>query len=227
LVGVAPAMWRAPDAVDVVFHPHLAEFHRRDGDLAIRLEVVVAPADDIEVRHVTIINDGDQVRRLMITTCGEVVLAGGGPRTPPAFSKLCSQRIHPATEDCSSGASLGSPDERLPVAHRFVPDDPNVRFHGIETDRPRLLARRMRSPVGRSIGPTSSASRSIHPGCRYGRHQPSASVHLPSSPPCPDPRIRARTGRALSDDERRRLGDGGGRPRRSRTSGWHRARSDD
>ena len=31
------------DAVDVVFYPHLAEFHRRDGDLAIRMEIVVAP----------------------------------------------------------------------------------------------------------------------------------------------------------------------------------------
>jgi cyclic beta-1,2-glucan synthetase len=152
----------APDAVDVVFYPHLAEFHRRDGDLAIRVEVVVAPADDIEIRHVTIINDGDQVRRLMITTCGEVVLAKAADHERhPAFSKLfVHSEFIPSLDGLLFLRQPRSPNERTPVLlHRFVSDDPNVRFHGIETDRAAFVGRgrTYRDPVGAvRSGPTSS-----------------------------------------------------------------------
>ena len=40
-----------PESAHVVFHPHLAEFNRRDDGIAVRLEVGVAPGDDIEVRR--------------------------------------------------------------------------------------------------------------------------------------------------------------------------------
>ena len=152
----------APDAVDVVFYPHLAEFHRRDGDLAIRVEVVVAPADDIEIRHVTIINDGDQTKRLMIATCGEVTLAKAGDHERHlAFSKLF---VHSEYIAQLNGILFTrrprSPDERSPVLlHRFVSDDPNVHFQGFETDRAAFLGRgrTYRDPLGAvRSGPTSS-----------------------------------------------------------------------
>ena len=176
----------APDAVDVVFYPHLAEFHRRDGDLAIRVEVVVAPADDIEIRHVTIINDGDQVRRLMITTCGEVVLAKAADHERhPAFSKLfVHSEFIPQLDGLLFLRQPRSPDERPPVLlHRFVSDDPNVRFRGIETDRAAFVGRgrTYRDPVGAvRSGPTSSGF-TLDPILALQLSadiEPSASVHL-------------------------------------------------
>ncbi len=152
----------APDAGEVVFYPHLAEFHRRDGDLAIRVEVVVAPADDIEIRHVTIINDGDRARRLMITTCGEAVLARAvDHERHPAFSKLFVHSEYiPALDGLLFLRQPRSPDERPPVLlHRLVSDDPHVRFHGTETDRAAFVGRgrTCRDPIGAvRSSPTSS-----------------------------------------------------------------------
>jgi len=143
----------ASDAVDVTFSPHLAEFHRRDGELAIRVEVAVAPADDIEVRYVTVINDGEQVRRLLLTTCGEVVLARTADHERhPAFSRLF---VHSESVPLLNGLLFTrqprSPAERPPAfLHRFISDDPNVRFHGVETDRAAFVGRgrTYRDPIG-------------------------------------------------------------------------------
>jgi len=142
-----------PDAVDVTFYPHLAEFHRRDGDLAVRVEIVVAPADDIEFRRVTIINDGEQARRLTITTCAEIALAKAADyERHPAFSKLFvhSESV-PPLDGLLFSRQPRSPDERPPVLlHRFITDDPTVRLQGVETDRAVFLGRgrTWRQPAG-------------------------------------------------------------------------------
>ncbi|MFN2259548.1 MAG: glucoamylase family protein, partial [Parasphingopyxis sp.] len=47
-----------------VFHPHLAEFHRRDQDIDLRLEIGVGADDDLEIRRLTILNESDHLRRL-------------------------------------------------------------------------------------------------------------------------------------------------------------------
>ena len=176
----------APDAGEVVFYPHLAEFHRRDGDLAIRVEVVVAPADDIEIRYVTIINDGDRARQLMITTCGEVVLAKAvDHERHPAFSKLfVHSECIPALDGLLFVRRPRSPDERPPaLLHRLVSDDPHVRFHGTETDRAAFVGRgrTYRDPIGAvRSGPTSSGF-TLDPMVALqisADVEPSASVHF-------------------------------------------------
>ncbi len=152
----------AADAVDVVFYPHLAEFHRRDGDLGVRMEIVVAPADDVEIRHVTIINDGDRPRRLTVTTCGEVALAHAADHERhPAFSKLfVHSEFIPQFNGILFSRQPRSPHERPPVMlHRLVADDPGVRFQGFETDRAAYLGRgrTCRQPAGAvRSAPTSS-----------------------------------------------------------------------
>lgn len=176
----------APDAVDVVFYPHLAEFHRRDGELAIRVEVVVAPADDIEIRHVTIINDGDQARRLTITTCGEVVLAKAADHERhPAFSKLfVHSEFIPQLDGMLFLRQPRSPDERPPVLlHRVVSDDPNVQFRGFEMDRAVFVGRGRtnRAPYGAVRSGLTSSGFTLDPIMALqvsAEIEPSASVHL-------------------------------------------------
>lgn len=76
----------------VFFHPHMVEFRRNDQGISLRLEVVVAPDDDVEIRVVTLTNENDRPRRLKLTSYGEVVLAAqGADERHPAFTKLFVQ----------------------------------------------------------------------------------------------------------------------------------------
>lgn len=81
-----------PESPRVIFHPHMAEFHRRDHGIALTMEVAVAPDDDVEIRVVILTNESEQPRRLRLTSYGEVSLA---PPTAderhPAFAKLFVQ----------------------------------------------------------------------------------------------------------------------------------------
>jgi cyclic beta-1,2-glucan synthetase len=174
------------DAVDVVFYPHLAEFHRRDGDLGIRMEIVVAPADDIEIRHVTIINDGDRARRLTITTCGQVALAQAADyERHPAFSKLfIHSEFIPQFDGVLFSRQPRSPDMHPPVLlHRLIADDPHVRFLGFETDRAAFVGRgrTYRQPVGAVRSAPASSGFTLDPIAALqvsADIEPRTSVHL-------------------------------------------------
>ena len=73
----------------VVFQPHVAEFHRRDHGIDLRLEVCVGSGDDLEIRRVTIVNETNRPRTLRLTSYAEVVLAPPlDDERHPAFSKL-------------------------------------------------------------------------------------------------------------------------------------------
>ncbi|MDQ3248770.1 MAG: hypothetical protein M3Q45_06125 [Chloroflexota bacterium] len=80
---------RRADFEEVIFHPHMAEFRRRDDDITLHMMVTVAPDDDVEIRRIHLTNDSDQPRTLRLTTYGEVVLAGAaGDQRHQAFAKL-------------------------------------------------------------------------------------------------------------------------------------------
>ncbi len=73
----------------VIFHPHKVEMRRRDFDIALHMEITVAPDDDVEIRRIHVSNESDRPRRLQLTTYGEVVLAPPGTdQRHPAFTKL-------------------------------------------------------------------------------------------------------------------------------------------
>ena len=77
------------DDYEVIFSADKAEIHRRDGAIGTRLEVVVAPDQDAEVRRVMLFNHDTQPHALEITSYAEVVL--NDPRADlahPAFGKL-------------------------------------------------------------------------------------------------------------------------------------------
>ncbi len=51
------------------------------------MQVTIAADDDVEIRQINLINHGDQVRHLRVTSYGEVLLAAQSDRHP-AFNKL-------------------------------------------------------------------------------------------------------------------------------------------
>jgi cyclic beta-1,2-glucan synthetase len=69
--------------------PDRVSIHRRDGDLATALDIAVSTEDDVEVRRLTLTNQGDRARELEVTSYVEVVLAPSAEDfSHPAFAKL-------------------------------------------------------------------------------------------------------------------------------------------
>jgi cyclic beta-1,2-glucan synthetase len=143
----------AADEYRVSFRAHLAEFHRRDDGIGLRMEIAVVPADDVEIRLLHVSNESGRSRSLALTSYAEVVLAApDDDDRHPAFSKLF---VH--------GESVASLDglvfsrrprrsgERPPVLlHRLLSEDPAIRCTAFETDREVVLGRHggARYPAG-------------------------------------------------------------------------------
>jgi cyclic beta-1,2-glucan synthetase len=133
-----------PDSYEVNFTEDRAEFIRSDAAIITTLEVVVSPEDDAEVRRMTIMNAGNRMRDLEVTSYSELVLAPPAADTAhPAFSKLFVQTEYVA----KVGAILATRRRRSPsdpeiwVAHHAVIEGETSGKAEIETDRARFLGR--------------------------------------------------------------------------------------
>src|SRR5262249_44197654 len=79
----------------VLFHPHMVELQARSADIVVRESITVAPNANVEIHFVSVSNEGNRRRRLLITSYGEVVLDdAGAARSHPAFSKLFVESEH-------------------------------------------------------------------------------------------------------------------------------------
>src|SRR4030095_2639072 len=72
-IGIQP-LPKAADESAFEFHPDLAEFRRRDGDVETRCVVCVVPDADAEIRAVTLVNHADRTREFELTSYAEVCL---------------------------------------------------------------------------------------------------------------------------------------------------------
>jgi len=149
----------------VTFQPDKASFRRRDEDIVTQLDIAVSTEDDVEVRRLTVTNQGDRPRELEVTSYAEIALAPVADDVAhPVFSKLFVE-----TEYLPESAGLVC--TRRPRAR----DEPRVwavhvlsvdgRMQGPvewETDRRRFLGRG-RSPEapvaldGRALSGTTGA----------------------------------------------------------------------
>ncbi|HKW02250.1 MAG TPA: glucoamylase family protein [Vicinamibacterales bacterium] len=80
---------REPDDYFVTCRSDRVSIRRRDGDLATALDIAVSTEDDVEVRRLTLTNQGDRARELEVTSYVEIVLAPPADDfSHPAFAKL-------------------------------------------------------------------------------------------------------------------------------------------
>ena len=80
---------KAPRKSEVHFSPHKADFRTEFQDIVLHTEITVPPEDAIEIRRLTITNQGHRTRCLFSASYGEVVLAPPEvDRRHPAFNKL-------------------------------------------------------------------------------------------------------------------------------------------
>jgi cyclic beta-1,2-glucan synthetase len=155
-----------PDDYEATFFEDRAEFVRRDDLIETKMEVVVSPEHDAEVRRVSITNHGAGVREIELTSYAEVVLASDAADTAhPAFSKLFIQTEFVADSDALIATRrLRSPsDHEAWAAHIAVVEGEVVGALQFETDRALFLGRgrTIRSPVavidGRPLSNTDGA----------------------------------------------------------------------
>jgi cyclic beta-1,2-glucan synthetase len=80
---------KAPRKCEAHFSPHKADFRTEFQEIVLHTEITVPPEDSMEIRRLTITNQGNQTRRLFAASYGEVVLAPPEvDRRHPAFNKL-------------------------------------------------------------------------------------------------------------------------------------------
>ncbi|MGZ5560346.1 MAG: GH36-type glycosyl hydrolase domain-containing protein [Methylobacter sp.] len=81
-----------PDQYDVVFLEDRVRISREDGVITSRLEIIVSPEDNAEIRHLSLINNGTHSLEIELTSYSEIVLASPlADIAHPAFSNLFIQ----------------------------------------------------------------------------------------------------------------------------------------
>jgi cyclic beta-1,2-glucan synthetase len=155
-----------PDSYEVIFSEDRAEILRRDGAIASRLEVVVSPEDDAEVRRVSLTHHGVRPREIELTSYAEVVLAP--PATDlahPAFGNLFVETEFVAARDTllASRRPRAHGEPRPWAAHVIAVHGETVGGVQFESDRLRFVGRGrgVRTPMsivdGRPLSNTGGA----------------------------------------------------------------------
>ena len=156
------------DEYRVVFQPHLAEFHRRDHGIDLRMEAFVGSGDDLEIRRVTLVNETDQPRILRLTSYAEMVLAPPlDDERHPAFSKLFTGGEYvPRVGGLLFTRRPRNPRETPPCLVQFAIDE-NGPIEGLryEMDRRAFIGRgrTLRDPAGASQPLTGSTGWTLDP----------------------------------------------------------------
>jgi cyclic beta-1,2-glucan synthetase len=133
-----------PNSFQVTFSEDRAEFVRTDGSLTTRMDVIVSPEDDAEVRRVSIVNSGTRPREVEVTSYVEVVLAPlASDLDHPAFHKLFVQTEYVM----GAGALLATRRRRSPAepevwaAHHAVVEGDLSAPIEVESDRAHFVGR--------------------------------------------------------------------------------------
>jgi cyclic beta-1,2-glucan synthetase len=151
--AAAGPMGGGDSADEVLFGPHVAEFHRRAHGLSLRLEITVAPEDDVEIRRVRILNETVHRRRIALTSYAEVALAPhADDRRHPAFSKLFveSDWLEGPEALLFRRRQRSAKDEAVHLLHAVTGPRDGTLGTSWESDRRRFL--------GRGRGPASPAA---------------------------------------------------------------------
>jgi cyclic beta-1,2-glucan synthetase len=149
-----------PADCEVTFGPHQVRYRRRRGSLVTRDEVVVADRTALELRRVSVTNDGDAPRRLALASYAEVVLGSAGEDARhPAFSKLfVSSEASEELDTLTFRRRRRTPEEQVAVmAHRLLLDAGAAATaeRTACTDRRAFLGRggSLRSPLAPTLRP--------------------------------------------------------------------------
>lgn len=117
---------------------HKMELHHRNQGISVHVEIAVAPADDVEIRQITLHNETDELRTLTVTSAGRPVLvAKRDAPVHPAFSSMFVESKQLADIDALLFARRRKTrdEPRAVLVHRLVLEGSAATFAGYETDR--------------------------------------------------------------------------------------------
>jgi cyclic beta-1,2-glucan synthetase len=151
-----------------IFHQHMVETFRRDYGIATRMETTIAPFDDVEIRRVSVSNDGGSTRTINLTSYAEIVLAPSlDDERHPAFSKLfVGATFLPKEDGLLFERRPRRPEDQPPVLlHNLVTNDPSIQITTFETDRARFVGRNgnLKAPRGLRDGLTRATGWTLDP----------------------------------------------------------------
>lgn len=138
--GVEPP----PSDVEVLFAPHAAEFRAHRKEMLLRMTVTVAPSDDVEIRRITLTNDSNVTRHVLLCAYNEPVLGlDNADRRHPAFSKLFVESQIDANENMVMFRRRAREDNQpsMYLAQTAVAPANATVERGIEVDRGAFLGR--------------------------------------------------------------------------------------
>ena len=171
------------DAYEVSFEPDRVLYHRRDGSIETKTEVVVSPEYNGEVRRLTLTNHSESPRVLDITSYFEVILTTfAADDAHPAFSNLFVQTEFLAGPDALLAARRPRDKKQKPLwlMHVSSVEGESIGSVQYETDRVRFIGRGrdledpaalqpefpLSNTVGNVLDPIMSLRRRVqlHPG---------------------------------------------------------------
>jgi cyclic beta-1,2-glucan synthetase len=133
-----------PESQAVQFFPHMAEFRRIDHGIGLTMEIAVAPDDDVEIRRISLTNHTDLVRRIALTSYGEVILAPQvADARHPAFNKMFieSEYLPESNALLFRRRPRSGSEKPIYLAHLAVVSPGHKTTGAHETDRARFLGR--------------------------------------------------------------------------------------
>jgi cyclic beta-1,2-glucan glucanotransferase len=142
-VGHQPS-GREAEGYEVTFTEDRAEIVRRDRGVTTRLEVIVSPEDDAEIRRVSLTNLGTRSREIDVTSYAEVVLATpAADAAHPAFSNLFVHTECVPELDALLATRRPRSREETPLwlAHVVCVEGQTIGVPEWETDRAKFLGR--------------------------------------------------------------------------------------
>ncbi|MBE2198904.1 MAG: cellobiose phosphorylase [Anaerolinea sp.] len=139
------ALWHATrHSNEVRFFPHMVQFTSHQHGINLQTAVTIAPADDIEIRHIHLTNQSDQPRRLRLTSYAEVALADfATDNRHPAFAKLFVESEYLPAENAlffRRRPRAATEKPRL-MGHMLVVSSELTRTGAYESDRAAFVGR--------------------------------------------------------------------------------------
>jgi cyclic beta-1,2-glucan synthetase len=135
---------REPESYTVRFQEAAARIVRKDGPIITQLDVLVSSEDDVEVRRVSLTNQGRGAREIELTSYAELVLAPvAADAAHPAFSKMFVQTEFVAERGVllATRRPRDAGETRLWLAHFSCMEGEGVGGLQFESDRARFLGR--------------------------------------------------------------------------------------
>lgn len=137
-------MRKKPEEYKVVFSSDKAEYCRTDGNIDTRMEIVISPEDNVEIRTISLTNHSSHSRIIEVTSYFEVVLSPiGADIAHPAFNNLFVRTEYVPDKNILLANKRPKESKQKPLwlFHTALIEGETVGALQYETDRSKFIGR--------------------------------------------------------------------------------------